>query len=53
MYKYTTVQKFGVTQTIWCFPWKLTFIYQMNCKIKEKYSQDIDIVRNNDFYFNY
>jgi len=41
---YTTVQKFGVIQTISCLPWKLTFIYQMNWK----YSQDIDKVRNND-----
>ena len=24
---YTTVQKFGVTQTISCFPWKLTLLF--------------------------
>jgi len=30
IYIYTTVQKFGVIQTISCLPWKLTFIYQMN-----------------------
>jgi len=29
----------------------LTFIYQMNYKMNIKYSQDIDKVRNNDFYF--
>jgi len=45
---YTTVQKFGVIQTISCLPWKLTFIYQMNWKLNRKYSQDIDKVRNND-----
>jgi len=45
---YTTVQKFGVTQTISCFPWKLTFIHKMNWKLNRKYSQDIDKVRNND-----
>ena len=27
-----------------------TFIYQMSCKMNRKYSQDIDEVRNNDFY---
>jgi len=47
--EYTTVQKFGVTQTILCLPWKLTFIYQMNWT----YSQDIDKVRNNDYYLKY
>jgi len=46
--KYTTVQKFGVIQTISCLPWKLTFIDQMNWKWNRKYSQDIDKVRNND-----
>jgi len=28
----------------------LTFIHQINFKINLKYSQDIDKVRNNDFY---
>ena len=28
-----------------------TLIHQMSCKINIKYSQDIDEVRNNDFYF--
>jgi len=27
IYIYTTVQKFGVTQTISCFPWKLTLLF--------------------------
>ena len=27
-----------------------TFIHQMSCKMNRKYSQDIDEVRNNDFY---
>jgi len=31
----------------------LTFIGQMNCKMNIKYSQDIDTVRNNDFYCKY
>jgi len=48
IYIYTTVQKFGVIQTILCLPWKLTFIYLMNWKLNRKYSQDIDKVRNND-----
>jgi len=30
-----------------------TFIYQMNYKMNIKYSQDIDKVRNTDFYFKY
>ena len=30
-----------------------TFIYQMSCKMNRKYSQDIDKVRNNDFYLKY
>jgi len=30
-----------------------TFIYQINCKMNRKYSQDIDKVKNNDFNFNY
>jgi len=30
-----------------------TFIYQMKCKMNIKYSQDIDEVRNNDFYCKY
>jgi len=30
-----------------------TFIYQMNCKMNIKYSQDIDKDRNNDFYLKY
>jgi len=37
---------------VWVFSMKThTFIYQMNCKMIIKYSQDIDTVRNNDFYF--
>jgi len=33
------------------FPMKThTFIYQMNCKIITKYSQDIHKVRHNDFF---
>jgi len=50
---YTTVQKFGVIQTISCPPWKLTFIYQMNWKLNRTYSQDIDKVKNNDSYLKY
>jgi len=53
IYIYTTVQKFGVIQTISCLPWKLTFIYQMNWKLKRRYRQDIDKVRNNDYYLKY
>jgi len=30
-----------------------TFIYQINCKMNRKYRQNIDEVRNNDFYFKY
>jgi len=30
-----------------------TFIYQMNSKMKIKYSQYIEKVRNNDFYLKY
>jgi len=48
IYIYTTVQKFGVIQTISCLPWKLTFSYQINWKLNRTYSQDIDKVRNND-----
>jgi len=48
IYIHTTVQKFGVIQTILCLPWKLIFIYQINWKLNRKYSQDIDKVRNND-----
>jgi len=48
IYIYTTVQKFGVIQTILCLSWKLTFIYQINWKLNRKYRQDIDKVRNND-----
>jgi len=44
-----TTEKFRLTQTIWCFPLKLTFINQMNIK----YSQGIDKVINNDFYCKY
>ena len=27
-----------------------SFIHQMSCEMNRKYSQDIDEVRNNDFY---
>src|SRR4029434_2397474 len=30
-----------------------TFMYQMSCKMNSKYSQDIDKVRNNDFYLKF
>jgi len=30
-----------------------TFIHQIICKMNIKYSQDIDEVRNNDFYLKY
>jgi len=49
-----SVSKLHEHSTFLSFPFKLTlFIYQMNCKMNIKYSQDIDKVINNDFYCKY
>ena len=50
-WSYCTVVRFlsDYTKSHWLMKTH-TFIHQMSCKMNRKYSQDIEEVRNNDFY---